>query len=211
MHSHGDGYCREDFSSHANTHEVRVTRYDVKLWPHINNRTLKTEVTCHLHAVAEATKVCMDVMNFDSIVVKQNGQECKHETSKASDIGSRLTIHLVTPLHKDSNSTIEITSTTSNAKSLTWGDFVFTQNEPIYCRSLFPCQDTPSSKSTFDIEVHLDEADSKLSVFATGLRKGTTNHFTMDIPIPTYLFAFLIGNFEHRKLNHRIGVVAEPQ
>jgi len=33
----------------------------------------------------------------------------------------------------------------------------------------------------------------------------------MDIPIPTYLFAFLIGNFQHIRLNHRIGVVAEPQ
>lgn len=56
----------------------------------------------------------------------------------------------------------------------------------------------------------MDEDSSKLNVFATGLRHADTNKFTMDIPIPTYLFAFLIGNFEHRKLNHRIGVVAEP-
>lgn len=113
-------------------------------------------------------------------------------------------------LHKGQDSTLEITSVTSNAKSLTWGDFVFTQNEPIYCRSLFPCQDTPSSKSTFDIDIHLDEEDNKLSVYATGLRQGATNKFLLDIPIPTYLFAFLIGNFEQRKLNDRIGVVAEP-
>lgn len=88
---------------------------------------------------------------------------------------------------------------------------MFTQNEPIYCRSLFPCQDTPSVKSTFDIDIVLEEQDRKLNVFATGLRKGNDNKFTMEIPIPTYLFAFLIGNFEQRKINHRIGVVAEPQ
>ena len=103
---------------------------------------------------------------------------------------------------------LQISSFTSKAKSLTWGDFVFTQNQPIYCRSLFPCQDTPSSKSTFDIDIHLEEDDNKLSVYATGLRQGTSNKFIMDIPIPTYLFAFLIGNFEHRKVNHRIGIVA---
>ena len=32
----------------------------------------------------------------------------------------------------------------------------------------------------------------------------------MEVPIPTYLFAFLIGNFEHRKLSDRLGIVAEP-
>lgn len=32
----------------------------------------------------------------------------------------------------------------------------------------------------------------------------------MNIPIPSYLFAFLIGNFEQRMLNERLGVVAEP-
>jgi len=112
-------------------------------------------VKYYLHALADTAKISMDVMDFDSIAVTQNGQQCQHEITAGSDIGSRLTIHLATPLHKDSHSTLDIVSLTSKAKSLTWGDFVFTQNEPIYCRSLFPCQDTPSSKSAFDIEVHL--------------------------------------------------------
>jgi|JI6StandDraft_1071083.scaffolds.fasta_scaffold23689_2 leukotriene-A4 hydrolase len=149
MHKHDDGYCHDDSSSFSNTHEVKVPRYDVKLWPHIKARTLKAEVKHYVHAVAETSKVCMDVMGFEKIHVTQHGRECRHEVSAPSEIGSRLTIHLVEPLQKGSDCVLHITSFTRNSKSLTWGDFVFTQNEPIYCRSLFPCQDTPSSKSTF--------------------------------------------------------------
>lgn len=47
-------------------------------------------------------------------------------------------------------------------------------------------------------------------MFASGIRQGKENKFKMDIPIPSYLFAFLIGNFEQRMLSERLGVVAEP-
>lgn len=50
-----------------------------------------------------------------------------------------------------------------------------------------------------------------MNTFASGIKKDeTSNVFVMEVPIPTYLFAFLIGNFEYRKLNDRLGVVAEP-
>jgi leukotriene-A4 hydrolase len=48
-----------------------------------------------------------------------------------------------------------------------------------------------------------------MKVFVSGIKHG--NVFKMDIPIPSYLFAFLIGKFEHKKINGRMGIVAEPQ
>lgn len=78
---HAEGYCRDDHSSHSNTHEVRVTQYDVRLWPSLKKRTLKAQVKYHLHVLADTSLVCMDVYGFDSILVVQNGHECRHEVS----------------------------------------------------------------------------------------------------------------------------------
>lgn len=48
-----------------------------------------------------------------------------------------------------------------------------------------------------------------MKVFVSGIKDG--NVFDMDIPIPSYLFAFLIGNFEKKKISDRMGIVAEPK
>lgn len=75
------------------------------------------------------------------------------------------------------------------------------QCEPVHARSIFPCQDTPFVKSTFDIHVH-----SIFPVVASGCPaqdpiyhavKGTPESkiytFIQDIPISNYLFSVASG------------------
>ena len=91
--------------------------------------------------------------------------------------------------------------------------FMFTQCEAILCRSLLPCQDSPSAKVSCEVKVKID---APLTVLFSGLE---TKHYTEDkynvfeyeqkIPIPTYLIAFAAGELEYGKLSERCGVWTE--
>jgi leukotriene-A4 hydrolase len=45
--------------------------------------------------------------------------------------------------------------------------YVFTQAEPIYARTIFPCQDSPSVKATFECAV---EVEGGLVAYVSGLK-----------------------------------------
>lgn len=76
------------------------------------------------------------------------------------------------------------------------------QCQPIYARTIFPCQDTPDVKSTYEFNLR-----SHLPVIASGLFTGTKDFqpgkagrpgtllytFMQEIPIPSYLFAIASG------------------
>lgn len=76
------------------------------------------------------------------------------------------------------------------------------QCQAIHARTIFPCQDTPDVKSTYEFNLR-----SHLPVIASGLFTGTKDFqpgkagrpgtllytFKQDIPIPSYLFAIASG------------------
>lgn len=69
------------------------------------------------------------------------------------------------------------------------------QCQAIHARSVFPCQDTPDIKSTFEFNIK-----SPHPVIASGLplrEKGTPENnvykFKQNVPIPSYLFALASG------------------
>lgn len=76
------------------------------------------------------------------------------------------------------------------------------QCQAIHARSIFPCQDTPAVKSTFEFNIR-----SSLPVIASGLFTGAKDYqsgkhggpgsllytFKQGIPIPSYLFAIASG------------------
>lgn len=77
-------------------------------------------------------------------------------------------------------------------------------------RSLFPCQDSPDVKSTYDFRIR-----SPLPVIASGLptSDNTFKHgengesllytFKQDIPIPSYLFAIASGDIASAPIGPR--------
>lgn len=114
------------------------------------------------------------------------------------------------------------TSPTANA--LQWLDaiqtsgqnhpFVFTQCQPIHARSIFPCQDSPKNRISYRAELNIPR---ELACVMAAKKKSRTEDgeravesFEMKQAIPTYLFAFAVGNIVHREIGPRSRVFAEP-
>ena len=93
--------------------------------------------------------------------------------------------------------------------------FMFTQCEAILCRTLFPIQDTPSVKSIYKVKTIISPPLTFLfggilkSHYYDCATKKKINHFEQNIPIPSYLVAFVAGELEFAKISKRCGVWTE--
>ena len=117
-------------------------------------------------------------------------------------------------------------STTKSSTALQWltpaqtsskkYPYMFSQCEAIHARSIFPCQDTPDVKSTFDFHI-----TSPLPVIASGLpnkSNPTTSisptpqlyKFHQPVPIPSYLFALASGEISTASIGPRSTVASDP-
>ena len=93
--------------------------------------------------------------------------------------------------------------------------FMFTQCEAILCRTLFPIQDTPSVKAIYKVKTSIDSPLTFLfggilkSHYYDSSEKKKIMRFEQNIPIPSYLVAFVAGELEYSKISKRCGVWAE--
>ena len=93
--------------------------------------------------------------------------------------------------------------------------FMFTQCEAILCRTLFPCQDTPSVKATYSVKTSISPPLTFLfggitkSHYYDSIQKKKIMCFEQNVPIPSYLVAFVAGELEFAKISRRCGVWAE--
>jgi leukotriene-A4 hydrolase len=93
--------------------------------------------------------------------------------------------------------------------------YLFTQCEPIECRSIAPFQDTPSIKSTYSADVTVQSPYIvKMSANETEPTNNTdgtiTYHFNNEIKMPSYLVAIAVGNLRVKNVGPRANVIAEP-
>ena len=93
--------------------------------------------------------------------------------------------------------------------------FMFTQCEAILCRTLFPIQDTPSVKSIYKVKTSISPPLTflfggilKSHYYDSDIKK-KINLFEQNIPIPSYLVAFVAGELEFAKISKRCGVWVE--
>ncbi len=91
--------------------------------------------------------------------------------------------------------------------------FLFTQCEPILCRSVAPLQDTPSVRLTYEATLRVPpELMAVMSADNPRARRPDgVYRFSMPQPIPSYLIALAVGDLEFRPVGPRTGVYAEPQ
>lgn len=94
--------------------------------------------------------------------------------------------------------------------------FMYTQCQPVHARSIFPCQDSPRVRSSFRVYI---ETPAELTAvmaaqpFGAGGKKkeGRAVHrFTMPQKIPSYLFAFAVGELDSVEVGPRTRIYAEP-
>lgn len=97
---------------------------------------------------------------------------------------------------------------TSNKKA----PFMFSQCQAIHARSIFPCQDTPDVKSTYDFNIN-----SPHVVVASGVKVGEEGtdtwkiyRFQQKVPIPSYLFALASGDIATAPIGRCSAVATGP-
>jgi len=95
--------------------------------------------------------------------------------------------------------------------------YLFTQCQSVHARSLLPCQDTPSTKSTYSATIRVErplvavmsaisekenvQSSDKFAVF----------HFNQKVPIPSYLIALAVGALESREIGPRSRIWSEKE
>jgi leukotriene-A4 hydrolase len=164
----------------------------------------------------------LDMRDLEIFRVHSKSEELIWEIDLSDPIlGERL--HLK-ELSEISEFTIEL-STSTTASALQWVPpvqtkggkypFLYSQCFAIHARSLFPCQDTPAVRFTYDAQIEgPDPLTAVMAAASDGweaVGKVRTYHFHMPQPIPSYLFAFAVGDLAFQDLSERCGIYAEPE
>ncbi|TET99379.1 MAG: hypothetical protein E3J30_04625, partial [Anaerolineales bacterium] len=164
----------------------------------------------------------LDTRDLNITRVHVDDQEILWEIDQHDSIvGDRL--HLK-DLDGHSEFTIEMT-TSPEASALQWvtamqtagGEhpFLYSQCQAIHARSIFPCQDSPSVRFTYEatVEVQRPLVVVMAAEHLDSEQSGETSlyRYRMPQPIPSYLFAIAAGNLAFEELGPHTGVYAEPE
>ena len=99
---------------------------------------------------------------------------------------------------------------TSNKKA----PFMFSQCQAIHARSIFPCQDTPDVKSTYDFVIRSPQVVVASGVAAPDATEdageGKVYKFHQKVPIPSYLFALASGDIVSAPIGRISSVATGP-
>jgi len=111
----------------------------------------------------------------------------------------------------------------TDAAGLTWLEpsmtaggnkpFLYTASQFVHGRSWYPCQDTPSVRTSFDAVITVpDGVRPVMSAEEHGRTLGGGYMFEMAQPIPSYLLALAVGDLQFAPIGsgRRTGVWAEP-
>ncbi|KAH7420162.1 leukotriene A-4 hydrolase-like protein [Cadophora sp. MPI-SDFR-AT-0126] len=192
-------------------------------------------VTLFLESITEkeSEEIILDTSYLDISEVTVNGSKTKDWklADRSEPYGSPLSIK--TPGGASKGSTVEVSialATTEKCTALQWlppsqtGNkkypYMFSQCEAIHNRSIFPCQDTPDVKSTYDFRIRspLPVVASGLSTGASAFKHGEEGEagtllytFHQEIPIPSYLFAIASGDIATAAIGPRSLVSTGPE
>ncbi|KAH7106395.1 peptidase family M1-domain-containing protein [Auriculariales sp. MPI-PUGE-AT-0066] len=202
-----------------------------------DKKVISGSATHTLRAKTDVTEVIFDTSALVLNGVLIDGTEATFALGNDHPVmGASLTVTLPKPVAKGQTVDVKINySTTPTAVALQWLDkdqtagkkfpFIFSQCQPIFARTLLPCQDTPSVKTSFTAEV-----TSTLPVLLSAIRisppsdaptknpgsEAVTYKYKQPVRIPSYLIAIAAGDVVYRQFpsitgkTWTSGVWAEP-
>ncbi|OJJ50450.1 hypothetical protein ASPZODRAFT_11321 [Penicilliopsis zonata CBS 506.65] len=143
--------------------------------------------------------------------VEPYGNALKISIEEGAELGQLVEVDISVETTENCTAIQWLTPTqTSNKKH----PYMFSQCQAIHARSIFPCQDTPGVKSTFDFNI-----SSPLPVVASGvpIRSDAESasgkqlyQFRQNVPIPSYLFAVASGDIKDAPIGPHSVVVTSP-
>ena len=90
--------------------------------------------------------------------------------------------------------------------------FLYTQGQAILTRTWIPLQDSPGVRFTYDAKLEVP-AGMMAAMSATNPQERSPDghyQFKMEYPVPGYLIALAVGDFDYTAISSRTGVYAEP-
>lgn len=219
---------KEDISTYANIEEIRQKHMDINLKVDFNTNTAYFTNIIKFEVLKEnIDKITLDankikINSVESADLKNIHYEIHNSKEISAALGTPITIHFDPISQKEIEITIKSEASEDSPalqflkKEQTTTQkypFMFTQCEPILCRSLFPIQDSPSVKltSTATIETDKDIVGlySGILVDKKECDSKVVYKYQQKVPMPTYLSCFAIGELEYGKISDRCGVWTE--
>lgn len=214
---------RPDPHSHADLDQGRISHLDLDLFIDFTSRRIEGAATVTLAAPASGP-LDLDTRDLEITGARVEGQDVPFELGDPDPVmGTRLRLQLPAGT---AEATIHF-ATSPQASALQWLEpaqtdggthpYLFSQCQAIHARSVMPCQDTPLARFTFHATVTVPEDLTVVMAAAPGeavpsTRAGyRTFTFAMPQSIPSYLFAFAVGNIVSKDLGPRSRVYTEPE
>ncbi|XP_026875586.2 leukotriene A-4 hydrolase [Electrophorus electricus] len=196
-----------------------------------DNHVLKGKVALTVEVLEDKFSVLtLDTKDLKILKVSANGQTAKFALgAKHSYKGSPLEITLPLELSRGQHVIVEIEYETSpRASALQWlspaqtagkkQPYLFSQCQATHCRTLVPCQDTPSVKHTYYAQVSVPkELVALMSAVQDGQEPDPNDtsrviyRFRQPVPMPSYLIALVVGALESRVIGPRSKVWSEKE
>jgi leukotriene-A4 hydrolase len=212
--------ARHDPHSNADLDQGAIRHIDFDLVVDFRDRRLSG--SAHYSLARPATGVLdLDTSRLEIRRVVAGDRSIPFEVGDEDPIlGRRLRL---SGLHGDSDFQIDFV-TSPDAGALQWLDpaqtlggrhpYLFTQCQPHHARSIFPCQDSPSVRFTYSAVLHVPPDLTAVMAAAPAEDRAAeaagTVRFRMPQSIPSYLFAFAVGDLQARDLGSRTRVYTEP-
>lgn len=212
----------DDPHSFSNPEQSKVLHLDLDLNLNFDSNQIHGIVKLHL-APKHGDTLVLDNMDLEILEVQllqgnTNSQANFYQLPKDPVLGSALVI----PLNA-STEIVQITYKSSpDARALQWlpkeqtlskkYPFLFTQSQSIYSRSWIPCPDGPGMRFTYHAKVHVPPGMMAVMSATNGTERNQEGNyeFDMELPVPAYLMALAVGDFDFKPIGQRTGVYAEP-
>ncbi|RDL37711.1 Leukotriene A(4) hydrolase [Venustampulla echinocandica] len=218
-----------NYNNWVTKHTIADLAIDFKKQRLTGTVTLQLESTTE----KESEEIILDTSFLDVQEISVDGSKSKDWKVKErfEPYGSPLTVKVPGGASKGTIVSLDIAlSTTDQCTALQWMapaqtsnkkfPYMFSQCQAIHSRSIFPCQDTPDVKSTYDFRIR-----SPLPVLASGLPTGASSFkhgengesgtllysFRQEIPMPSYLFALASGDIATASIGPRSLVSTGPE
>ncbi|GAA5967502.1 hypothetical protein JCM3765_004689 [Sporobolomyces pararoseus] len=224
----------DDPATQSNYNDIRTNHLHLDWTVDFSQSFIRGSVVHSLVALKDkVNQVVFDssFISIKKITLVEGDKELKwHLPKRNKAMGSALKVELGKELNKGDKVDVKIEySTTDECTALGWLTpeqtdsgkyaFLYSQAQAIHCRSMIPCQDTPSVKATYSAVVQ-----SPLPILLSARRTSPppsapqpkidgslhTFKFEQPIAIPSYLIAIAGGELAFKSLGERTGVWAEP-
>jgi leukotriene A-4 hydrolase/aminopeptidase len=210
----------EDQYSYAQPQHAVVTHLDLDIKVNFANKKISGKASYKINNKTGVGKIFFDTKHIDIESVTIGEEESITDFALVGYkefLGRKLEISIlpgteVVNIHY---------STRPEAMALQWLNpqqtvekkhpYLYTQSEPTYARSWIPTQDSPGIRFTYSARVEVPEELMVVMSAANPQEKNSEGvyHFEMKQPIPGYLLAMAVGDFNFKSTGPRSGVYAE--